>query len=293
RRAVSLHSAAVTNKPAIPAMERVAASARAEEDDPGEIPTPEDWIQKIAELLRTRGYGLSDGASLEDVLAAVVEALEGGDTRVAASVQAHAESPEHEAIKALWQALKAKGHDLPDGTPAIDVLKAALKALEGTDETADENPDEVPDELETTTSQNTEVLAMRVELQQAASDLAAMQAREREREVEELVQNQVKCLKLNPNDTVRMAAAYKLARGDPETFTAIMSTAGDVLPPQGRTAAPDWTDSKRRRVIRNSTTEFQADPQLCKQTTLDAYVALSLRDEGLPALTEQERVTLG
>ncbi|MBU0718919.1 MAG: phage protease, partial [Planctomycetes bacterium] len=47
RRAVSLHSAAVTNKPAIPAMERVAASARAEEDDPGEIPTPEDWIQKI------------------------------------------------------------------------------------------------------------------------------------------------------------------------------------------------------------------------------------------------------
>ncbi|MBU0718371.1 MAG: hypothetical protein KJ749_09000 [Planctomycetes bacterium] len=46
-------------------------------------------------------------------------------------------------------------------------------------------------------------------------------------------------------------------------------------------------------MIRNARREFQADEQLGKQTDLNAYVSLALRDEGLPGLTEQERVTLG
>ncbi len=91
RRAVGLHSAALTNKPAIAGMDRLAASesspkeetdmngtkqADAEGAERGEQ-TPDKLLVKIQTLLKQQGVTLEEGASREAVLEAVIEVLGG------------------------------------------------------------------------------------------------------------------------------------------------------------------------------------------------------------------------
>jgi phage I-like protein len=86
RRAVELHSAALTNKPAIPAMDRLAASERipkmeltvmadepeGSKDEAAEM-TPEQWVEKIGGLVGVK----FDGHNYQEVFKAAAEALEG------------------------------------------------------------------------------------------------------------------------------------------------------------------------------------------------------------------------
>ena len=126
--------------------------------------------------------------------------------------------------------------------------------------------------------------------------MASIKEREAEREVDELIKPHIRGNKLNPNNEALMASARKLAQDDPNMFTVLMDGMQPYVQP-GLTKPPPHGPSgpkqARQVVIRNAVREFQAADDLDGITTMDAFVNLALRDEGVPGLSDEELHTLG
>jgi phage I-like protein len=222
RKAVGLHSAALTNKPAIPRMDALAASARsfferdfdmsggtktqANQMPEDEGTTPDQEIGEIAAMLRSKGVDLPDGAGRAAVLAAVKSFLAGGGEKK------EGEKKEGEAEKVAASVRRELGCK-PDAPEAAVMLALhAVKRKVAPDGEA-------------------------AKLQAQVSELAAWKA---ERTAEDLVANAVKENKLNPNSKEQMGWAREYAKKDPAGFTTFIAAQAAYVAP-GKTAAPAAT----------------------------------------------------
>jgi len=84
------------------------------------------------------------------------------------------------------------------------------------------------------------------------------------------------------------AEMLALAAINPELCKRVLDERVASMPRQGRTLAP----ADRQVVIGKAEREYRDNPGHRNATSLKAFVAQSLRDKGLPALTEVEAATL-
>jgi hypothetical protein len=121
----------------------------------------------------------------------------------------------------------------------------------------------------------------------AATELAAMRQAEGQRVAMAMVQGFIGAGKLNPNDKPAVEAATRLAMSDPGTLTAIFQNMIPQCPP-GRTTPP----TSRQMTIIRAEREFKGNPAHARSTSLQAFVANSLREGGFSKLTEGETAEL-
>ncbi len=216
RKVVAVHSAALTNKPAIPGMEALAASERKEAEMPdprkqrnqeegmeGGEQTPDQHIGEIKALLKQKGVTLEEGAGRDAVLKAVISFLEGGSSEGEGEGGGEGEAVASSVRKELG---------LKEGAGKDDILLAvcSLKERAGSQEAVAKQRDARLDELE--------------------KIVAGQRA-------DELMANAVKANKLNPNNKRQMEFARKKAIKDPKDFEEWMACEV-AYATSGRTAAP-------------------------------------------------------
>jgi len=210
-KAIALHSAALTNTPAIERMEALAAKARqsgtrqAGMEQPGKETTMPSTMLKVLEDPAAAGsaeekltalrkmLGLAEEAGAVQILAAAVVALERmkGDNAVANSVRSRLNLPAEATVDAVVVAL---AHRLGTDTE-LTVLRERLATIERTD---------------------------------------------KERKRDTLIEDAVKANKINPHDKEAFAAAQKLALESPEQFALVLK---GIIPAVsgGRTTPPATT----------------------------------------------------
>ncbi len=301
RRAVALPSVGLTNQPAIPRMERLAASTR---DSKETVPMAGEQAETNAPMLMGAiGSALQVEvtndltASLKAILAKIKE-LAGGDAAVASSLAGSLqvvnkeEKPWVAKLREVAAAVDVPVTDLLGTLTAIFEAIAKLKGEEGADNGGTEDaavaagvrktlglrPDASKDEI---------VLALTMQGPAAGQleELVAMRAAEAERVAKEQVDGYLAANKLNPNDKQAMSAAMSLARENPDRLAALMAAATPYAEP-GRTQAPD----RRSQVIVSAHREFRHDEALQRTTSASAYADLILRDGGFEPMSDAERL---
>jgi len=281
-----LHSMALTNKPATKhQMEMLAASARLLEetlpmatkqteasdkkdvkkkgviiaqDDGGEgegetAPLQDTLAVLIGELagwLKADGVAIEEGASLEAIIKAAIE-----DRRGAGGGEGEPTAEEIAARDSVLKVLGAK-----DGNEAILKLKA----------------DFVP----------------RADHKLLSARLAELEGRDNDREVELVIARMVDENKINPNDEEQLKACRAYAKTDLAAFTAFMASQPAYMEP-GRAVAPmsgkASATGNRRGLIIQACAEYNGGGKAFQRlTTLPAFVAQELSEQGQSALTEDE-----
>ena len=244
RRVVGLHSAGITNKPAIPRMERLAASQTTEKPMKDETTAHTVDVGDIAELLG-------------------VELIPGGADTVVERC--------HAKLKAL----------LADD--AVAIAQSVRTAL-GLKDDADR--DLVVASIGTLKARTADVAALETEL-------ATLKVQVQNHELEDwLAPYSAKGVvgwggnaadkKADREMILRMASSN---RADCET---VLKQRLSLLPPQGRTTPP----TGRQMTIIHAEREYRDNAGHRNATSLKAFVAQSLRDKGLPNLTEAETAEL-
>jgi len=252
---VELDSAALTNKPAIPRMEKLAASTRGASGDNREVRAMTDAtvadtgaiIGKIAGLLNIDAAG--DPAA---VLQAIFDKLDGLVT------------------DGTLELASGKGAK----TTSDRVVANATRSVLGLDAKA--------------TGEDTLLAFARV-------CAAGLVQRERMDQVKAIVDPYVRRgivgspdAKYNREDYPKMLALAAVA---PEEFETVVRNRAALLPPQGRSTPPKddgASTADRSRVIAKARDDFASDPRHGKVTTLRAFTQLALMDAGLPALHTNE-----
>jgi len=179
-----------------------------------------------------------------------------------------------------------------EGTPDTDVLRAAIDRLRGGGD-AGKSDDEaianhVREAFKLGSETGAEVVVKVLDARIAERDEAAALSAELAQQKADLLFDTlaVKTNKVNPHSPA--ARHFRdLARMDPETFKKVIACAHAFAPP-GRLQPPTPEQMTRVELIRDAVRDFRITPQLGRQTTVDAYVNLSLRDAGMPKLSEDE-----
>lgn len=218
RKLVGIHSAALTNKPAIPRMETLAAKVTTptserdgmkeklerqvnqEETEAGEV-TPDQKIGQITELLKGKGVEVSEGASRDAVLDAVIAFLRGD------SASGDEEGGASEEVAASVRKMLALAADAPKEQVMLALSRMTERA-----------------------GSAGEMAALRKELDE-------VKACEAKRKADELVANAIKENKLNPENKDQIAWAHKCALNDHAQFVEYLNCTTPYVQP-GRTQAP-------------------------------------------------------
>ena len=274
-----IHSAALTNKPAIRNMAELKAASdrilgevtmpkgkkkdistlvRALQDElEGEAaPAPDTLAMLIGELagaLKQAGATVEEGASVEAIVKAAIEKIGGAGG-------GEGEGEAEEAAASLAKVLKLdKGADWPA------VIAAAERVALGVDgEPAKQ-------------------------LVAANQRIEALEALETERTVKAAVTKYVDAGKLNEHDEKRMEWAAASGARDLEGFKTLMDGA-PVIIPQGRTNADNvGATGNRRGLITQACAEYNGGGRAFQRlTSCRAFVTQELAEQGLSALTEDE-----
>lgn len=282
-----LHSAGLTNKPAIENMPVVIAASdrilgeldmpkgttkkkgadklvRALQDElEGEAaPAPDTLAMLIGELagaLKSAGATVEEGATVEAIVKAAIEKISGGEVG-----DGEGEGEAEEAAASL-----AKVFRLDKGSNWKAVVAAAERVALGVD-------GEPAKQLK------------------AANDrIEALEAAETERTVKTVVAKYVDEGKLNERDAKRMDWAAASATRDLDGFKTLMDGA-PVIIPQGRTKADSVVGTGNRAgVIARACSEYNGGGKAFQRlTTRSAFVTQELAGHELAALTEDETKTL-
>ena len=275
RRPVVLKSVALTNTPAMPNTEQVAASRK-------------------TLLLET-----------------TTEIKAMSDQPTPASPQAPTTAPAERLIGELKAALAAKGMKLADTATREDILQAAIKAITGESDAADKGGDaKADDKTETDVTATARlalglpagapVSAVRVALHEAGrlrtevatlrSTAAGATADLATRTIEDRVQKHIDAGRIRAADTEDLAACRKLASENPELFESMMSRR--ELPAQGRTVTADEGFDSRQEIIASTKVKWQSEKLLQDFTTMSGLVDVKLSDAGLSKLSDTEKSTL-
>lgn len=254
---MGIDSAALTNRPAISGMERVAASrkttnemektamAAPQQDSPEAL---DRLFGEIKALLTDMGIEVAgDGSEL--ILRA--------------------------ALDALKQFKGSTEKDAP--TTSEKIANAVRRKLKLGDEA----------------SESEIILALTVwnDRNGADTELATMRASEADRQARDRVEKYVKSNVINPKDEDQMTAALALSRENPGRFEALMSRATPWVA-SGETKAPSGPSRTRHETISEAGREFRSEKTLQGLTTVEAFVNDALRKKNLPKATETELAAL-
>ena len=267
RRAIGLHSVALTNKPAIANLERLVAK---------------ELGMSTATKEKPKAQANADGADMTP-LARIAEAVgltDIGDDMAAAL----------DAILSKVAAMK------PASTPADAVAaKDALAKVAGRvglakDATAETIVAKI-DELRAGTVNAEQYEALKAKV-------ADLQAKETDRTVNVMLAEAISAGKLNPNDSETLAYWREVCSENPQHFQKLMAKAPKVWPGEGA-ITPDATGAAapkgdRVKLIDKYKAEWTANrdqPQL-EQTDCWAYVQACLQCDGHASLTASERTAL-
>lgn len=212
RKLMRLDSVGLVNQPAIPGMERVAASRKAPftkeshamaEETPGagEV-TPDQKIGEIAAMLKSKGTELPEGAGRDAILDAVIAFLKGGSEEA----PSEASDENTEVANAVRSTLKL---DADAGKEQIVLALSRLADASGSQE---------------------EVVRLRTELDE-------LKSRETDRNAHSLRERFVREHKINPHNEEVMANALSWAIKDPEAFEKHHAALDPLVMP-GRTTPP-------------------------------------------------------
>jgi len=228
-KAIGLHSVALTNKPAIVGLERIAASQNAN--------------------------GVTAEVSVHPII--------------------------HELAGLIGMPVKSD----TTGTAVLAACRDRLKVLAADDSAAIAASVRERLGLPATADKDAITLGLAVRASGGAADaeLAAMRESEARREATAMVQLYIGAGKLNPNDKPAVEAATRLAMSDPGTLEAIFKNMVPQCPP-GRTNPP----TSRQMKIVCAEREFRSNPAHGRSTSLQAFVANSLREGGFSKLTDAE-----
>ncbi len=257
KKVVAIESAALTNKPAIRALERVAASRHDENieeqkmaDAPNESAVAgERLIGELRSVLVDLGLEL-DGDGRDTVLKSAIAKL-----REFAKDTGESKSTDSSEDAQVANAVKRKLNLSGDASSA-EVLLAL--SLSGSD---------------------------------SASGLAAMKHSEADRLAKDRVDKYVAKNVINPNDKDQYAAAMSLSRENPDRFESLMQRSTPWMP-SGETAPPAAGTVGRQRIIATARTEFNSDNMPGSLTSMENFVNDALREKSLPVLTNDEITTL-
>lgn len=283
RRAVELHSAALTNKPAIPRMEALAASQRnfntevqAMAEHAGSTVEAERLLGELRSLLVTMGDELPEEATREVILRDAIEKLkelQGDESGESESKGEGGSADDAEIASSVRRKL-----GLPAGVTTAQASKSlavASRVREVLSLSADAGADEV-------------VLAMTTrDTTGASTQLAVMREAEREKWAQERVAHYVKINIINPHNQDSMTAAMSLAREDPNRFEALMGGSRPYVP-AGKTQPPAEGQVKRTETIAAARRELEDNPALQRLTNKSDHVNQALREAGLPKLSDAE-----
>lgn len=271
-----LKSVALTNLPAMPNMERVAASRK-------------------TLLLETN----------TEILAMADQPA--GAPAPAPAAQAATTAPTERLLGELKAALASKGVELASTATREDILGAAIKAITGKDESSDATADDKAEADVTATARtalglpaNAPVSAVRVALHEAGrlrtevatlrNTAAGATASLATQKVEDLVRKNIDAGKIREADTEDLAACRKLASENPALFESMM--ARRTLPTQGRAVRDDDAFDKRSEIIASTKVKWKSERTLQGFTTVAGLVNLKLGEAGLSTLSDDETKTL-
>jgi len=296
RRAIALHSAGLTNKPAIGGQERLAAKELAEalplalaSDTPGSA-SPIDLVRKLAELVGIDAKDVQPGnaAGIAAVLQAVIERLsaksegeekEEEEAERAANAQDAPTEPEEsepllDMLARIAKALRLEAPADPNDRPRIHAVFAAVLERLGVEQQANTAP-----------PADAELVAARQELARVKAD----------HELEGFLRpwRDKGLVGMGDDEKTRAkdeAVIVALAQSDPEGCVLILEQRKRVFyPPQGRTTPPTSEQRERLEVIGGAVRAFKyGDPKLSGLTSCKAYVNDALREAGLGALQDAE-----
>jgi len=204
--------------------------------------------------------------------------------RLAASQNVTAEVSVHPIIHELAELI---GMPVKSDTTGMDVLTACrdkLKALAADDSAAIAQSVRSVLGLSPTAGKNEVIVALTTrDASGAAVELSTMRQAERDRLAKACVDKYVQAMVINPNHKEQYAAAVALAQEDPAKLEALLARAKPWLEP-GRTNPP----TTRQMTIICGIREFKGNPAHARSTSLQAFVANSLREGGFSKLTEAE-----
>ncbi len=289
-RAVALHSAALTNVPAIDGMDRLAASNRPENK---EVLTMADQPQDRKEAVEpgiimgqlSGALGIDAGnMSPNELLLAILEKVkqlvsgdaDGGSDSASANsdrlllADTPGESGGESPMMLLGQITTELGLTIENPRNVVAVLQQVLEAIKG----SAKNSDGESDTEETANSDS--------------ATLATLQKQIDDNKLDRFLQPYINRGVLDPTQEQDFKIFRDMAARDETEAAYILDSRLAMLPRQGQTTAPDRQDTSRRRVIDKAVSEFKADERHAKGTTCDAFVNLSLRDEGLSPMTDDE-----
>ncbi len=256
-RAVELHSAALTNKPAIPGMERLAAKILPKQK---ELQVMADQPQPNQPAQPGQPEPEGEKASPQEIVASIATML---NIKLGGGIDATLN-----AILAKVEALVSDGDGSDDSKTAI---ASAVRAKLG---------------LASDASKSEILVAMHVSGADggAIEQLNAMRTSEADRVARAHVARFVSEGKINQYDTEAIECAVSLAIENPERLDALFLNAPRVIPPDGQTEPP----TSRQRMIIECQQDFRHDEALQKTTSCGAYVSMRLKDSGLDRLSEAE-----
>lgn len=262
RRAVGLHSAALTVKPAIPRMERLAASEGAA-----------GHLVDIGDVAEALGVELIHGG------AATLPA------RCLAKIKAMAEEADgtmdamNEKSKTLLDGIAgALGIEL-DPDPEV-MLKGILAAVK----------EKKSDDAEVVASSVRSVLGLKPDADKQETLIAfgrvchaALTEKTKLMALAELARPYILKGVLRPDDKYNRddyPEMMALAAACPDAFHEVMRSRVANSPPFGRTTPPPSGKNKsdRTAIIANAVREFQTDPAHARMTTCERFVNLALHD---------------
>jgi phage I-like protein len=310
RRAVRLHSAALTNRPAIPRMEALAASARDADlfaMDAGDG-SPMGLVRRIAGFLK-----ITNPRSVADVLKAALDQLE--ELSPEADIDTDTEAAE-EAAASSWRMAMADGTGKPEDVSLLGMELA--KALNAAGVTVNaEDPAAVlraAVDFITGKSSDGEVAASvrkHFKLPEGAGKDAVMVAMggagatrgamEAARDVDRFLAPYLHKQVVRNGEDERYPASAQFDREDYERVVALAHSDRALckrlleervrnMPPQGRMKAPSEHQTMRFSLIGDAAREWESSKTLRGLSEVTAYVCQKLRDAGhSDVLTDDEK----
>jgi len=281
-RPINLHSVALTNVPATPgAQDLAAASGRfqdvefaimAEEPMQDTVTTPaDDMAMAIGELrsaLVSAGTTVEDGAGMIPIVR-MAAAWIMDQNKAPGDGEDGAEDAE--AVASLRRLVAAK-----DGTTLADLVGPIERAIVG-----DKNP-------------------LATQLAAANKRIESLESDRAEAEAEKLVEWAIAERKIDPEREDGPASrswAIAKAKADPDGFRELVPLMADIGPAEGaRTGGPAPKSSPRSTVIAKAAREFETDETLAVATDKRSHIEQRLRDAFGPErkkLTADEATAVG
>jgi len=227
--------------------------------------TPEQLVGEVKALLEVKGVEIPEGAGIPEVLQAVIAFLKG--------------APEGE---------EGGGEGAGEEVAASEAVLARLGLKKGATEEqvlvalAERGKDAVP---------MSEYKALKTATEGLQSRLDARDKADRDSKVETLIGKGFTEGKLLPNDAETLKWFREQAEANSQNAEKILETMA-VKVPQGQ-LSPVGPDAKagRDRIIASSAKDWSENPS-AQVTAKESWVAGTLRDAGLPPLTDDEKKSL-